>query len=199
MTSVRPHIMDSLQGNTLLLPRFTQADVDSQYFAWLHDDEVVGHLDAIFSDRSMPALQAYVQQQLAAPHVHMFTIRVAETGERIGTAKLTVNTTHNNAGYGYLIGEKAHWGTAAGMEAQLLLFQYAFETLDIFRIYGGAPLANTKSHFNFRRLGFMKEGVFRKHVRISPNTDERSDVVYYGLLRDEWPALKQKFGQHFAS
>lgn len=191
--------MTTLHGNTLLLPRFTPEDVDSQYYDWLHDDEVVGHLDAIFSDRSLPALKTYAEQQLAAPHVHMFTIRVKDTGERIGTAKLTVNTVHNNAGYGYLIGEKAHWGTTAGIEAQLLLFAHAFETLGVARLYGGAPLANTKSHFNFRRLGFQKEGVFRKHVRVSPDSDERSDVVYYGLLRDEWPALKQKFEQHFAS
>ena len=39
---------------------------------------------------------------------------------------------------------------------------------------------NIMSQFNLKRLGFVKEGVFRNHMRTDLDSDTYVDVVYYG-------------------
>ena len=77
----------------------------------------------------------------------------------------------------------------------MALFDFAFGPLGLRRIYGGARIGNVMSQFNFKRLGFEKEGVFRQHTRVSQNSEEYCDEVYYGLLAKEWAARSPKFDE----
>jgi RimJ/RimL family protein N-acetyltransferase len=171
---------------------FELADVNETYQGWLLDEETVAYLDVGLTDRSMPALEAYIQAVHDDPNRYFWMIVERATGRDIGTASLVIETLHDNATYGYMIGERDHWGTGVAIQAQVAIFDFAFDILGARRFYGGAARENVMSQFNLKRLGFQKEGVFRQHVRVG--ADRRiTDSVYYGLLAEDWSAVREKF------
>jgi ribosomal-protein-alanine N-acetyltransferase len=182
-----------LHGPTVDLRPFTPDDVTETYQGWLRNPEVVRFLDVAFADTSLEALKAYVAGVIADPNRLFYMIRLSDSGAEIGTANLQIDPVHRFGNYGYMIGEKEYWGTQVSMETQVALFDLAFDELGNRRFYGGARRDNVMSQFNLKRLGFVKEGVFRGHVRAAPGKDEFMDAVYYGLMRDEWVAIRDKF------
>jgi len=184
-----------LRGRDVDLRPFTASDVSEKYQGWLLDEETVRFLDVRFADRSLPSLQRWVDGVHADPNRLFFMIVDRASGEEIGTANLQIDPVHGYGNYGYLIGAKAWWGTGIALQVQVILFDFAFGTLGVRRFYGGARRDNVMSQFNLRRLGFQKEGVFRKHVRISADSEEYSDAIYYGLQAEEWAATSGRFDE----
>jgi len=141
----------------------------------------------------MPALRKYVRDVIGNPHRHMFLIVARNGSDRIGTIALEINPVHRIASFGYLIGNKSYWGGTTAQQIQIAFFDFAFLDLKLRRIYGGVYANNTASHFNYRQMGFRREGVLRQHC-----IDDRMgvvDVVYYGLLRDEWLVIRNHFDE----
>jgi RimJ/RimL family protein N-acetyltransferase len=185
-----------LKAKDIELCRFSLADVNATYQAWLQDIETTRYLDVAFADRSISALKEFVRSIDADPNRLFYKIVVNDTGEAIGTVNLKIDPVHHVGSYGYMIGERCWWGTGVAIQAQVALFDFAFNSLGIRRFYGGAPIGNVMSHFNFKRLHFVKEGVFRSHVRASPDNDKYQDVVYYGLMLEEWQSIRNKFNSY---
>lgn len=74
-------------------------------------------------------------------------------------------------------------GTAMGY----LGLNIAFENLDMNKIYGEVLSINERSIIFHEKLGFIREGHFRKHILRENNY---LDVYRYGLLKDEWVRKK---------
>ena len=182
-----------LKMDTIVLRRFTQADVGERYQGWLLDTEVTRFLDVNFSDKSIDALKRFVAAAELDQYSLFYLIVSRHTNQPIGTAKLTIDPTHLVGNYGYLIGEQSWWGSKAAIETQVALLDLAFNHLGVHRIYGGAHNENVMSQFNFKKLGFKKEGTFRQHARKGPGDNDYVDIVYYGLLSDEWEKISHKF------
>ncbi|MGA7922443.1 MAG: GNAT family protein [Thermoplasmata archaeon] len=80
--------------------------------------------------------------------------------------------------------------TPVNTEAKLLRMTHAFETEGVHRVYLRTDLRNERSQRAIERLGTVREGVLREHIRM-PDGYRRSSV-YYSALRPEWPALKRR-------
>lgn len=186
----------TLKARDVDLRPFSLSDVDSTYQAWLLDGETTRYLDVAFTDRSIAKLKEFVRAVEANLNRLFYMIVVRETGESIGTANLEIDPVNRLGNYGYMIGERRWWGTGVALQAQVALFDLAFDQLGTRRIYGGARVDNIMSQFNLKRLGFVKEGVFRNHVRTDLDSDTYVDVVYYGLMHEEWLAIRHKFNAH---
>jgi len=182
----------ALSARDVDLRPFTVADVNEKYQSWLLDEESVKYLDVSHTDRSLPALKAYVEGVIANENRFFYIIVERQSGSEIGTASVAVDPLHGNGTWGYLIGDRAFWGTGVALQAQVALFDFAFDVLGARRFYGGAARENVMSQFNLRRLGFQKEGVFREHVRVGAD-GQFTDSVYYGLLAREWFEIRDKF------
>lgn len=186
----------TLKARDVDLRPFSLSDVDSMYQDWLLDGETTRYLDVAFTDRSIAKLKEYVRDVEANPNRLFYMIVVRETGESIGTANLEIDPVNHLGNYGYMIGERRWWGTGVALQAQVAMFDLAFDQLGNRRFYGGARVDNIMSQFNLKRLGFVKEGVFRNHVRTDLDSDTYVDVVYYGLMHEEWLAIRHKFNAH---
>jgi RimJ/RimL family protein N-acetyltransferase len=87
---------------------------------------------------------------------------------------------------GYWIGVP-YWGRGYASEAAAELIRHGFEDLGLERIYAGYYSRNGASGKVLQKLGMVYEGTLRRHVC---KWGEFLDVVYYGLLRDEWLATR---------
>ena len=80
--------------------------------------------------------------------------------------------------------------SGANTEAKWLLLQHAFEKLGTQRVVFKTEVDNEKSRAAILRLGATQEGIFRKHL-VAQNGRHR-DMVYFSILKDEWPAVKAR-------
>ena len=70
-----------------------------------------------------------------------------------------------------------------GSQAVRLLVSWAMRELDLLRVELTTTSDNTPVDALARSLGFTREGVLRKR---NIERGERVDVVWFGLLREEW-------------
>jgi len=108
----------------------------------------------------------------------------------IGTATLfNLNLDNRRAEIGYGL-DRAHWGKGYMNEALKALLTYAFEELGLHRIEADVDPRNSASIRTIERLGFQREGYLRERWQVN---GEIQDTVFYGLLRPEWEARKNRF------
>ena len=65
---------------------------------------------------------------------------------------------------------------------------YGFGDLDLLRIYATHFARNPASGRVMQKAGMTREGCLRQHVL---RWDVPQDLVYYGILRDEWLVLRR--------
>jgi RimJ/RimL family protein N-acetyltransferase len=80
--------------------------------------------------------------------------------------------------------------TAVNTEAKFLMLRHAFETLGCMRVELKTNALNQRSRAAMRRIGCVEEGTLSKHM-ISERGVPR-DTVYFSILDDEWPAVKER-------
>ena len=79
--------------------------------------------------------------------------------------------------------------TAINTEAKYLMLSHAFEKLDCVRVELKTDVLNTPSRKAMLRIGAKEEGVLRKHSLVW--NGRYRDSIYYSILDDEWPGVKQ--------
>jgi len=80
--------------------------------------------------------------------------------------------------------------TAVNTECKFLLFTHAFEALGCTRVQIKTDLRNERSQRAIERLGAVREGVLRAHMRM-PDGYQRSSV-YFSVLAEEWPTVRAR-------
>ena len=81
-------------------------------------------------------------------------------------------------------------------DAKLLQLTYAFDELGATRVALKTDARNLRSQAAIERLGALREGVLRHHIRM-PDGFLR-DTVYYSILADEWPAVRAQLEERLA-
>jgi len=93
-----------------------------------------------------------------------------------------------HAAFGITVGPAQHWGKGYGTEATRLMVQYAFDTLNLNRVWLHVLEYNERGIRCYEKVGFKKEGLLRQeHFR-----DGRYwDTHLLAILRDEWLAHRR--------
>ncbi len=101
---------------------------------------------------------------------------------------------HRLAMLGAAIGEPAYWGGGYGTDALLLVVDYAFDWLDLRRVWLQTMSSNVRVIRQMAKVGFTLEGRQRQATLAD---GIRQDMLCFGLLREEWPgreALVERLG-----
>ena len=104
----------------------------------------------------------------------------------IGEIGFNVYSSDRTAELGYAIG-KEYWRQGLTLEAAKAVVAWGFEAFGLERIFARADVPNEGSWRIMEKLGMRREGVMRRHRVVA---GERVDVVFYGLLREEWEARR---------
>ncbi len=119
-----------------------------------------------------------------------FSIRTLKDDLLIGDVGLDgVVWSHGDAFVGIGIGNREYWGKGYGMDAMRLILRYAFNELNLRRVSLSVFEYNLRAIRSYEKLGFIHEGGMRKAVY---REGSRADIVYMGILREEWLALNGK-------
>ncbi len=152
-----------IDGQRVQLRPMTLADT-ADVVRWRSDPFVI---ESMFSDEP-PTSESHTRwfEQLQLRGVRQeFIIVERATGRAIGTIGLSgIDRLHRRAEYGILIGEADVRGQGYAREASALLLDYAFNELQLHRVYLLAFADHSAALKLYQRLGFQIEGTLRDHM-----------------------------------
>lgn len=120
-----------------------------------------------------------------------FAIIDPETGRAVGSTRyLEIHRNWRTLEIGWTWLAASVQRSAVNTETKLMLLKHAFEDQGALRVQFKTDGRNIRSQKAIERLGAVKEGVLRKQ-RINHDGFVR-DAVYYSILDDEWPAVKER-------
>ena len=93
------------------------------------------------------------------------------------------NWTGRDAFVGLSIGERANWGKGYGTDMMKVLLRFAFTEVNLLRVTLTVFEYNPRAIRSYEKAGFRHEGRMRK---ILNRDGRRWDVLFMGVLRDEW-------------
>lgn len=82
-------------------------------------------------------------------------------------------------------------GTGVNQHAKFALLSHAFEAMKFERVEIKTDYLNERARAALRKIGMFEEGVLRSHMQMHSN--RRRDTIYYSIIREEWPSVKQRF------
>ena len=162
-------------------------EADAEVFASWFDDPRATRLAGFRP--TWPMNRASAQERLeewvkASPGTINFAVRTIADDRLVGGIGLMdINGADGHAQLGLSIYKQDDWGHGYGREMIVLALRYAFNELNLYRVWLTTPGFNERARKLYEKLGFRHEGRGREHVMLD---GRRWDIVYMGMLRDEF-------------
>ena len=165
-----------LHGNNMILCPFDRRHAD-QTRAWVNDLELARLLD-----RARPVSDADHERWFATINGRDDCVffAIESGGQHAGNVWLWgIDPRHRKAEVRILIGTSQHQGKGLGSEAILLLAKFAYERLNLHRLYAYVLGTNSRARRAFEKAGFELEGVLRQDRWVG---DQFADVCFLGTM-----------------
>ena len=181
----------TLRGHWLTLEAIDERHAPGIFEA-MRDDEVCRYL-AWDPPKSLDETLALVREAkdvMARGQAIVYAQVWNATGRAIGSTRLLdVRPADRQVEIGSTFLGRDYWRTPANTESKYLFLRHCFESLGCVRVALKTDGRNLRSQEAIARLGAVREGVLRRHMRIK---NYQRDTVYFSILDDEWPAVKAR-------
>ena len=187
----------TLRGRWLTLEAIDERHAPG-IFDVMRDDEVCRYLawDPPKSLDETLALVREAKDAMARGQAIVYAQVWNATGRAIGSTRLLdVRPADRQVEIGSTFLGRDYWRTPANTESKYLFLRHCFESLGCVRVALKTDGRNLRSQEAIARLGAVREGVLRRHMRIK---NYQRDTVYFSILDDEWPAVKARLQARLA-
>jgi RimJ/RimL family protein N-acetyltransferase len=125
-----------------------------------------------------------------------FTIIDKQTGRIGGSSSLgNISMYDLRAEIGWSWLGKEFRSTGVNKHAKYAMMRYAFDELKFERIEFKTDVMNERARQGLRGVGGIEEGILRSHMTMW--NDRRRTSIYYSVLKEEWPKLKETIFKDF--
>ncbi len=147
--------------------------------------------DAFLSSRMLRVLpvtkdeqEEWYQNIVQNPSKIVFAIKTLDGGEHIGNTGLyRIDWIHRRAEFWILIGEQNFWRKGIGSEVVSLMKRYAFNNLNLNKLYLNVGADNQEAIYLYKKLIFVQEGISREHYYIE---GKYLDIITMAILRKDF-------------
>lgn len=169
-----------LKTDRIYLRPITEADTE-MVLRWRNSDLVRQRF--LYRKEITPAdHMVWLKTKVYTGQVAQFIIYITETNKPIGSVYIqNINHTHKNAEYGIFIGEPDALGQGYGTDAARLAIRYAFEELELHKLYLRVIADNHQAIRSYQRAGFTVECVLNDEVYIE---GEFCDIVRMAIISE---------------
>lgn len=140
-------------------------------------------------------IERHQAEQRSQPQTGVHFCIQTKDGTPIGSIGLGFLIPHHRlAMIGASIGEPTYWGGGYGTDALLLIVDYAFDWLDLRKLWLSTMSINVRVLRQMEKIGLVPEARQRGWWLAD---GQWCDDVAFGILRDEWPgraALIERIG-----
>ena len=173
-----------MEGKKIRIRALEKKDLDS-VMQWVNDPEITKNLSSFFL---YPVSKEQEEKWLENIHNFDATDKVfaieTRAGVYLGNIGLhKINWKNRNAEMGIVIGKKDDWDKGLGTDAGLTLLDFAFNRMNLHRIYLRVWDFNLRAIKSYEKCGFKKEGILRQgHFE----DGKYHDVIMMGILKAEF-------------
>ncbi len=156
---------------------------DLRHFVrWINDPETRRFM-AMRYPLSQAEEEKWWQSRAEGDGDHIFAVETLD-GTYIGNIGLhSIERENRRAMLGIIVGEKSYWGQGYGTDAIQAMLRWAFEYLNLHRVYLTVYAYNKRAIRSYEKCGFRHEGTMRQ----ARYTDgQYFDELMMGILRDEF-------------
>jgi N-acetyltransferase len=144
-------------------------------------------------------LEKYIQKALkerAAEESIPFVIIDKKENRIVGSTRyMGLSLPHKRTEIGSTWITPSLHGSGLNKAMKYAMLQHAFEVMELNRVEFKTDELNTPSRNAILSLGCTQEGIFRRHMITS--TGRVRNTVYFSMLKEEWPEIKQRvFGKY---
>ena len=180
----------TLETNKVLLRPIDEDDFDA-LLKLAQDEEMWTYFTLNLADKNQ--LQKWMEAAFAERNAgtrRPFTIVDKEMGQIAGSSSMgNISYADLRLEIGWSWLGKEFRGTDINRHAKYVMMRYAFDELAFERVEFKTDVLNERAKQGLRKVGGKEEGVLRSHMTMWNN--RRRDSIYFGVLKDEWPSLKE--------
>lgn len=151
---------------TVFFRTFEESDVNEIY-KWMNDDELKKLSVGLNRRMSIEECRQWVLSRMNhSPYSAWWAICSIEDNKIIGYASLTdIHYINRSANFsGILIGDKNYQDGFAWIETYLFILEYAFERLNMNRLYGSRIIEHRATELISETMFLKEEGVLRQAI-----------------------------------
>lgn len=179
---------DLFTGKLVRLSAFDPQQLGKSYSVWARDSELTRLLDGQASQLYSSRERAVFFEEMLkaeAPMGYFFSICKIDDNRLLGDINLDVihNWVSRDAFVGLGIADRQDWGKGYGTDAMRIILRFAFMELNLRRVTLTVFEYNPRAIRSYEKAGFQHEGRLRCALL---RDGKRWDMVYMGILRDEW-------------
>jgi RimJ/RimL family protein N-acetyltransferase len=153
---------DILTGNVVFLRKLEFDDLDRTW-QWLHHPDVYRKIGVQVPFSKTEQQQWFRQMEMAKDKL-VFAVCLRETTEHIGNVSLdTIDWRHRNARLSVFLGGNETRGKGYGSDAIRTLVAYAFEFLNLHKVWCKTDADDQRLLRLYERIGFRSEGLLLEH------------------------------------
>jgi len=173
-----------LEGRLVRL-RALKSDDARVSFEWRNDFDLVSLQGGNFLPVSAEREREWIDTAVKNDSNNLrLAIEVRDGGKYIGNVGLTSIDWRNRRGeFGIFIGDRSEWGKGYGQDATRTMLGFAFNELNLARVYLSVRVDNRPAINIYEKCGFRQEGLLRGHLF---RGGRYLDVYCMGILRQEF-------------
>lgn len=168
-----------IQENDVAIRKFDFADVDLKV-KWINDEKNNKYLHYVLPLRADKTAEWWEKTKNADGRLDLTILYKNEPVGLIGL--LGIDKVNKKAEYYICLGEHSCKGKGVAKTASRLLIKYAFDMLELNKVYLYTEEENIPAQKLFESLGFRKEGLLIEDLIYNGRKVNR---FVYGLLREE--------------
>ena len=184
---------DNLLRGSLVQLRAVNSTTDAEPFSrWSRDSEYMrlsdGSAARLFNLKQTTEFieKEFENESLAT---FAFSIWTLEDNRMIGEIDLSgINWASGESIVGISIGDRNDWGKGYGTDAMRIVLRFAFDELNLHRVFLNTFEYNPRAIRSYEKCGFKDEGRQRGMLN---REGKRWDIIYMGILREEWQAINK--------
>jgi RimJ/RimL family protein N-acetyltransferase len=181
-----------LIGNKIILRPLKIEDLEKTH-GWRNNLELIKLVQGIRFPKTLEMDKEWFDNALndKSNRNIYFGIDEIETNDFIGIIQLNnIDYISGTAIWGFVIGDKIKHGKGYSVEAPNLLFNYAFNILNLRKIFGYPISYNNATLRMHQKIGkFTEEGRLKKHIFFD---NEYHDVIIMSLFKEDFLSTKSK-------
>jgi RimJ/RimL family protein N-acetyltransferase len=178
-----------MEGKLVRIRAYERSDLDS-LMTWVNDEEVTRNLAApMLFPLSRVAEEDFLESNARGNGPDQVWAIETLAGEYLGGISLTtIDSINRSAQVGIVIGSKPNWGKGFGTDAMRVVLAFAFEKMNLHRVWLNVYDFNVRGIKSYEKCGFRREGVQREYRFLD---GRYHDSLLMGILEHEYrEALK---------
>jgi RimJ/RimL family protein N-acetyltransferase len=178
-----------IEGKKVRIRAYEKTDID-EVLKWINDPEVTATLMLRYPV-SRYQEEKWIERALD-PANERNKVYALETKDGIylgGIGLHNISWESGNAEAGIVIGKKEYWNKGYGTDAMMTLLDFAFNQMNLHRVYLRVYEFNPRGIKSYEKCGFKKEGVLRDDRY---NGGEYHDTIIMGILKEEYEKMTKE-------